>query len=225
MTLRRIRLLWAFFVVTLGVTLPCSSSTLREGTFIRDSEIEGFLRDVAEPILKVAGLPPKNLKLHLYFSSEVNAAATFDQSMLINTGLILRSDNVGQIASVIAHEIGHMALGHIVQRLSAAQSSMKGVLAALAVGAASAIAGAPGLGTAIMVGGVDIAQKSLLHYSRGQESAADQAAVRYLTALKWPLRDFYSLMQMLAKRELLSQDRQFEYMQTHPFFFNKINLD
>lgn len=212
-------------VLSLCASLSFSTaSNLKENTFIRDSEIENFLKEIAAPIFQVASQDPSRLQLHLFYSSEVNAAATFDNTMIVNTGLILKSENAGQIASVIAHETGHMASGHIVQRAGAMQESMKGILASLALGAASVLAGAPGLGTAIMAGGMDAAQNGLLHYSRGQEAAADQAAVRYMKALNWPIRDLYAFMKILASMELLSTDRQFEYMRTHPFSTTRMSL-
>jgi predicted Zn-dependent protease len=90
-------------------------------------------------------------------------------------------------------------------------------MAGFALGAAvAAISGhAEGLVAAAM-GGEQAALGTILKYSRGQESAADQAAVRYLTKLGWPIDGFFLMMKTLLKQELLSTSHQEPYMRTHP---------
>ena len=99
---------------------------------------------------------------------------------------------------MIAHETGHIAGGHLTRSLQAQQNAGLSSLAGVLLGAAAAVAGAPQLGTAIMAGGATVAQSGFLKFSRGQEQAADQAAVTYLRALEMSpegLLDFFHVLE------------------------------
>ena len=85
---------------------------------------------------------------------------------------------------MIAHETGHIAGGHLSRTMQAQQNAGISSIAGVLLGAAAAVAGAPQLGTAIIAGGATVAQSGFLKFSRGQEQAADQAAVTYLRALQ-----------------------------------------
>ncbi|MGH6720258.1 MAG: M48 family metalloprotease, partial [Alphaproteobacteria bacterium] len=69
---------------------------------------------------------------------------------------------------------------------------------------------------AIAVGGSGVAERALLSYSRAQENAADQAALRYLDAAGLSARGLMTFLDRLADQELLSPTRQDPYLTTHP---------
>ena len=44
-----------------------------------------------------------------------NAFVAGGQQIFVNSGLILQSNNAGQIIGVLAHEIGHISGGHLIK--------------------------------------------------------------------------------------------------------------
>lgn len=90
----------------------------------------------------------------------INAFATMGGFVYVNTGLLRLADNEAQLASVIAHEIGHIASRHAIDQMR--QTAI-----------ASGVASVAGLdrSTAVQIG-VDLALRR--PNSRGDEFEADQ---------------------------------------------------
>ncbi len=212
------------FVLTLAISVPVMSAPeLRKGQFIRDSEIESTLKDYITPIFRVAKLDPEELHLYIMVNQEINASAGLRSSILIHTGLITKSTNVGQLIGVLAHETGHIADGHVVRTQAALEKAQIPMVAALVLGAAAGVmAGDSRAAAAIMMGGMETGRRTFLKYSRGQESAADQAAVKYLDALGWSTEGMMQFMQTLEQQELLSSEHQDPYLLSHPLSKDRI---
>ncbi|MFN7710713.1 MAG: M48 family metalloprotease [Holosporales bacterium] len=195
----------------------------KEGTLIRDAEIEETLHDFTAPLFETAGLARDNLHLYLVVSGDVNAAAASDYSIFLNTGLLMECKTPEQLIGVLAHETGHIADGHLARTEAAMERASLAAMAAMALGAAVAIMN-PEAGMGVLTGGNYAAQGSFLHYSRGQEGSADQAGLRILQQLGWSPEGLLQFLQFLAKQELLSPDQQDSYLRTHPLTQERVSL-
>ncbi len=201
-----------------------AAPVIQEDNIIRDSEIEAILLEIMHPIFRVAGLDPKLLNLYIVASSEINAAASIDFSIFINTALITKAKNLDEVVGVLAHETGHLSLGHVARFQDSINRSSLIAMASAALGIVAAIAGSPDAAMGAMMAGQQIAMGSLMHYSQGQEASADQAAVRFLDKLGWTAKGLESFMAYLAKQELRSVDRQDAYMRTHPLSSLRVDM-
>lgn len=197
---------------------------IREGTIIRDAEIESVLVDFTSPIFQAAGLKPENLKIFIIADSDINAFATTEYSIFLHSGLILKSKFPEQVIGVLAHETGHIAGGHLAGREGMASKATTMAMAGMVLGAAAMLAGSPDAAAGLMMGGMQMAQNTFMHYSRGQEGTADSAGVKYLDKLNWSSKGFYEFMQILEKQELLSSERQDLYMRSHPFSRDRVEF-
>ena len=185
--------------------------------FIRDAEVENIIRAYATPLFQAAGLNPRAIDVYLVNDPAINAFVLPGLKMFIHTGLLIRAETPLQVIGVIAHETGHLAAGHTATRGESARRSAQGVIASYVLGLAAAIAsGRPELGTAIISGGQDIALKGLLNYTRGQESAADQVAVRLLEGTGQSARGLLEVLRILRGQEVLLSANQDPYMRSHP---------
>lgn len=201
------------------------ASHIPANVLIRDAEIEQALQDFVGPLFKVAGLDRQQLKILVLNSTEVNAAAGLEYAMLINTGLIVKCNNVGQLIGVLAHETGHIAGRHNERLLNLGPQPFVPMIGALLLGGAvSALAGSPEPVMAALFGGMEMSENSVLAYHRSHEGAADQAAFKYLEKLGWSSQGFMEFMEELHKQELLSVGRQYAYKRTHPFMIDRMRL-
>ena len=219
----------ALFAVTLAfaAALLCvpSVTQAQKISFIRDAEIEETIRLIAAPVFRAAGLNPSAIKVHLVNDKTLNAFVAGGQQLFLNTGLLMRSANAGQIIGVISHETGHIAGGHLSRTRQAMQNSSAQSIVAFVIGAAAAIGtGRPDIGQAIIAGGSQIGMRSFLQYSRTQEGAADQAAVRFLDAAGFSSRGLLEFMEVLEDQELLSPSRQDPYVRSHPIARDRIEF-
>ncbi len=200
---------------------------------IRDAEIEGLLRLYTRDIFKAAGLKTSAVRVHLINAPSINAFVAGGQRIFVHTGLLEQAKTPNEVIGVMAHETAHIAGGHLarlgiqVDKMSTA--SIIGMLigvAAIAGGAATGQRSGAAAGQGIIAGSQSIAQRSLLAYVRVQESAADQAAVKYLTRTGHSAKGMLDLFHRLASKSLGSLRHVDPYVVSHPLPFERIrNLE
>ena len=104
--------------------------------FVSDPTVDGWVGKVAEPLFAVARKARPDLsewRVHVINDPKtVNAFATTGGDLYVYSGLILLADDGAELAGVVAHEIGHVALYHVQRQLVDALGLE--ALTALAVG-------------------------------------------------------------------------------------------
>lgn len=190
---------------------------------IRDAEIEHLIGDYSRPLLKAAGLSPDRIGMHLVGDRNLNAFVTNGQNIFIHTGLILEAEQPNMVIGVIAHEIGHITGGHLARGAEAASNAQGPALVATILGLGSILAGAGDVGMALITGGQQLAIRSFLSYSRGQEAAADNTALQLLEATGQSADGIIGMMDTLANQEILSEVYQDPYARSHPMSRDRVN--
>ncbi len=189
----------------------------RDISFIRDAEIESTIRAYATPIFTAAGLDAANVRIHLVSDGAINAFVAGGQQLFINTGLLARATRPGQVIGVIAHEAGHITGGHLARLQDELRNATAKSIVAFVLAAAAGIAtGNADAATAVIVGGQQVAVQGFLRYSRGQESAADAAALTLLDRTGQSARGMVEFFDILEREQLISFGRGTAYSGTHP---------
>ncbi|WP_374764580.1 M48 family metalloprotease [Yunchengibacter salinarum] len=190
--------------------------TAHAQSLLRDAETESFLRDISNPIFEAAGLTPESVRIYIVNDQSLNAFVTGGQNVFLNSGLIMRVDNVNQLKGVIAHETCHIACGHSVTR-RAAMGNM-GLMSAVSMvlGAAAIALGGGDAGMGVMMAGQNAAQRNFLSHTRSEESTADQAALDYLNAVEASGEGLMAFLDTLRDQEVLANVRQDPYVRSHP---------
>jgi len=193
-------------------------------TFIRDAEIESTIRMYSAPLFRAAGVAPGDVRIFLVQDRSLNAFVAGGQKLFLHTGFLMRTENASQVMGVIAHEAGHIAGGHLSRLQAQLKKSGNASLLAFLLGGAVAIGTGRGdAGAAIIAGGQAVATRGFLSYTRGEESAADQAAMRFLDATGQSSKGLFQFMHILEGQELLSPSRQDPYVRTHPLTSQRID--
>jgi predicted Zn-dependent protease len=209
--------------MTGGSVPACRSVAAREFGLIRDAEIENTIRSYAAPILNAAQLDPEAFSVHVVNSNVLNAFVAGGQRLFVTTALLRRSENAGQVIGVIAHEIGHIAGGHLARLDSAVEAASTAALISQLLGiAVGALAGNSGAAAAVGLGGAQIAERSLLKFSRTQESSADQAGITFLDHAGLSSRGLMEFLNVLSGQDALNSSRQDAYVQTHPLTRDRV---
>jgi predicted Zn-dependent protease len=199
-------------------------------SYVRDAEVEQLIRDYLAPILRVAGQPPAAIKLALVNDRSFNASVSHGRRMTVFVGAIIDSGTPNQLIGVLAHETAHIAGGHLArlaQELPRAQviAIIGTILGAGAlVGAASnrniGMSGAAPMG--MLSAGSELAQRSLLSFMRGEEAAADRAAVTYLNATKQSPKGMLDTLKRIAEQQMFLSARVDKYLLSHPLASERI---
>ena len=216
-----------FFLALLFIIFPVLSSAAK-GTakyFIIDAELQDHLNSLAQPLLIKAGLPPGMLKIFIIKDDSIGAFVTPGMKLFIHTGLIMKTKAPSQLLAVLAHEIGHIAAGHLIRRREAIEDSQNITAIGLVLGSLAAATTQIGeVAAATAFGAQNTRINSLLKFSRSQENAADQAAVNYLIATETSPLGMLEFLKTLEKEESLVIDRRSQYATTHPYTHDRINF-
>ncbi len=213
----------AVFAVICALSPWSPAKAAKKLSFVSDAEIENTIRVYATPLFQAAGLDPSSVRIHLVGDKSLNAFVAGGQNLFLNTGLLMRTEHAGQVIGVIAHEIGHIAGGHLSRIHDAMRDTTAQSILAYVLGGAAAIGtGRPELGQAIILGGQQAALRTFLRYTRTQESAADQAAFRLLEATNTSAQGLLEFFEILGDQELLSVRHQDPYVRTHPLTFDRV---
>ncbi len=199
---------------------------------IRDTEIENLLRDYSRPIFKAAGLGAQNISIRIIKHESFNAFVLDGRNVFINSGTLLDAKTPNEVIGVIAHETGHITGGHMAAlRARIARDQTKALLLTI-LGIGLMVGGAvsggetahevAGAGSGVALGGNEMVMRSLLSERRSQESAADQAGIRYLDATHQSGRGMLETFERFAQQEYISADYQDPFVRTHPVAADRI---
>lgn len=204
---------------------PVSSNAASDSgqVIIRDTEIEKDIRTWTNGVMNAAGMQSSQVNIILIQSTDVNAFVAGGANIFIYTGLIDLSDNVGQVVGVIAHELGHIAGGHLSRTGEVGKNaSFEAMIGALVgIGAAIATGDSSAAAAGITIGQSQ-AMNKFLAFSRVQESSADQAGFRFLTGAGLSPQGLPTFLEKLGSQELLPASQQSPFVRTHPLSRDRI---
>lgn len=214
-------------VSVLAPMLAAPSASAQQLPLIRDAEIETLLADYARPIFKVAGLGTNKIQMRIVHEDSFNAFVLDGRNVFINTGALTISDTPNQVIGVIAHESGHITGGHLAALRARIAKDQTRALIAQILGIGLLVAGGSSghssggsdlgnAGTGILVGGTDLIQRGLLSQMRQQESAADQAGIKFLEATHQSGRGMLETFERFAQQEYISDAQKDAFVRSHP---------
>ncbi|MBC2670004.1 M48 family metalloprotease [Novosphingobium piscinae] len=210
-------------MVLLALLLPWQQA--RAQSILRDAETETLLRDMSAPLVKAAGLDPRNVDVVLVGDMSINAFVMNGQVVYLNAGLINTADTANQVQGVIAHELGHITGGHAITGEQGAKAAGNISILSLLLGAAAAVAGGGEAAMAAVMAGQSAAMGKYLAFSRAQESQADAAGAAYLSAAGISGRgslEFFKKLEQEGYRRGYSQADMDPFMSTHPLEGDRI---
>ncbi|WP_120716930.1 M48 family metalloprotease [Tsuneonella amylolytica] len=193
-------------------------------SILRDAETEALLNDMARPLVEAAGLKPGNVEIVLVNDDSVNAFVAGGQAVYIHSGLIKKAETANEVQGVIAHELGHITGGHVINDSGAKGAGRISILSLL-IGLAAAAAGAGDAAMGVMMAGQRAALGKYLAFSRVQESAADAAGAEYLSKAGISGRgslSFFKKLQNMEFRYGVTPDDDNAFVSTHPLSSERI---
>ena len=218
----------ALMILLLSAALVGGQTAQAQGvSILRDAETEALFADMSEPLIRAAGLDPANVRIVLINDASINAFVVQGQSVYIHSGLLEAADNANQVQGVIAHELGHIAGGHVAHAGQGFRRASGIMILSLLLGVAAIAAGAGEAGMGVLAAGQQAALGSFLAYSRGQEATADAAGARYLSAAGISGRgsvDFFMTLQNQEFRLNIPQTDDQAYGRTHPLSGDRIRF-
>jgi len=198
-----------FFALGSIFTSPVSAG------LIRDSELETGFAEIVHDMAVQAGFV-NGVNIRIIIDPSYNAFVRGGQTIYLHSGLLLSAKSAEEIYGVIAHEIGHLAAGHVPLRSETTQqAALANALTAVASAAAVA-AGSVDAAIGVAIGGTDRSNRLYLQKSRADESVADEWAIRLLNSQNITSAGLADFMRRMAAQRALPENRQAEYYLSHP---------
>ena len=193
-------------------------------SILRDAETESLFDEMSGPLIAAAGLDPKNVKIVLINDQSINAFVAGGQVVYLHSGLISTAKNANEVQGVIAHELGHVAGGHVISTGGIKAATGISILS-LVLGVAAIAAGAGDVGAGILAAGQQAALGKYLAFSRTQESSADLAGQRFLATAGISGRGSLAFFKQLLGLEFrLAIPQEDSYARTHPLSGERIAI-
>lgn len=207
------RIIFSFIVMF--VLSSSVFADFKKGTFLQDDEIEIVLKRFCQHLFDAAKMNAKP-QIYVIVDSDINAAATLNNTFVFNTGFITSCRNVNEFVSVLAHETAHIKGAHPLLQFTFSKKSMVPGAFVMALGALGALlSGHSEILLAGINGGLDVMERGFFKYSRMQEETADAVGIELLEKLQWPIEGFLTFFEQIQTKYNMSlADR---YLSTHPF--------
>lgn len=152
----------------------------------RNSEINRYIDEIGQRLEQQSKRPNIPYTFQVVDDDKINAFATMGGFVYIHKGLIAAADNEAQLASVMGHEIGHIAARHAIQQMRQAA-------------VARGLTTAAGLNSNTIVNiGVDLALQR--PNSRKDEFQADQLGLETLKQVGYAPSGMVEFMKKLLKK-------------------------
>lgn len=213
---------YRIFCVFLSLFFGVSSAA--QAGLIRDAESEHTLRLFADPIFRAAQLDPSRIKLFIIEDDVINAYVAGGENMFLHTGLLLAADQPGMLLGVIAHETGHIAGGHLARGGEQLRKAQLGTILSFVLGAAAGAAGSGQAAAGVIAGGQQATLRTFLAFTRANEQAADQAALKFLDALHISATGMADMFSLLERNERMHGGTPDPYAQTHPLSAERVRV-
>lgn len=186
-----------------------------------DQEINDYVQQLGDRIAKFSEQPDRHFNFFVVRDNRINAFAGPDANIGINSGLILATESESELASVFAHEIGHVTQQHLQRAIEAASQmslpSAAATLAAVIVGVA-----VPGVGAAALLAVQAGRVQKQINFTRRHEAEADRVGVQNLADAGFDPRSMPIFFGRLQKSTRYYGQKVPEILRSHPAPISRI---
>jgi predicted Zn-dependent protease len=188
----------------------------------QDSEIQEYIRTIGEKLVSHSDTPSYPFHFFVVMENNINAFAGPGGYIGVNSGLILMTEAESELASVIAHEIGHVTQRHLYRSYEASSRlsipMMAATLGAILLGSQSPAAGQAAI-MAIQAGSVQFQ----INFTREHEEEADRVGMQTLSLSTYDPRAMPTFFERMQQSTRYSGQNIPEFLRTHPVTASRIS--
>ncbi|MCL4747322.1 MAG: M48 family metalloprotease [Burkholderiaceae bacterium] len=193
----------------------------RDAAYLDDAELVDYLNRLAARLTQTSAARGYTFELFGMRDASLNAFALPGGFIGVHTGLVVSAHTESELASVLAHEIGHVTQRHIARMLSEQRQSTLTVLAGLVLAALAARSNPQGaVGIATMAAGAQ--QQQMLSFSRDAEREADRVGLEMLRNAGYDANAMAAFFGRLQQAARVYESNAPAYMRSHPLTSERI---
>lgn len=156
-----------------------------------DGAVQSYVRGVGMNTARASDRPDLVWSFEVVDDPQLNAFTIGDGKVYVYTGLLRALENEAQLASVLAHEVAHVARFHTVVTAERASQTQ------LLVGVAGAVIGEGELVQLAQSVAANILQSG---FSRDLEDQADRVGLEFTYGAGYDVREFPEVFRILARQ-------------------------
>lgn len=191
----------------------------RNRDFIDDAPIQDYLNNLGNNLAAtrpdLTGEVEYGYQFFAVRDSMLNAFALPGGFIGVYSGLLLAAQTESELASVLAHEIGHVSQRHLARMLGKQRQDLLIPLAS-AVLAALAAQSSPDASAALLLGGQGAAMQRQLNFSRDAEREADRVGLEILRESGFETTSMVSFFGRVQNATRAYTDAAPAYLRSHP---------
>lgn len=196
----------------------------RDPTYIADPDVSQYLTEMGRRLVANApGGAGQRITVFGVRDAQINAFALPGGYIGINSGLVVSAQSDSELASVVAHEIGHVVQRHIARGMTQRSQSGHVVIAALAAALLAALSGSGDLAMGVAAFGQAAAVDQQLGFSRQAEQEADRAGFEMMRQTGFDPRGMVRMFQQLGNASRLNEGSGGGYTSTHPLSIQRMS--
>jgi len=188
----------------------------------QDPVTQTYVRSMLAKLVPYSGVNER-LVVTLVDSRLLNAFAVPGGVVGVNAGLFTTAPKEGEFASVLAHELGHLAQRHYARRMERVEETQLPTMAAMLAGMIFAAGGGGGAGIAAMMGSQAAFIQDQLAYSRRFEQEADRVGLSAMAKAGYDPQAMPEMFRTLQKLSALQGGNPPEFLLTHPITESRIS--
>lgn len=193
--------------------------------YIDDPAAAEYLNEFGSRLLEVHQEARGDANFDFYFFAvrdpTINAFALPGGFIGVHSALILTAQNESQLASVLAHEIGHVAQRHIARMIGNQRKDMLIPIASMIL-AALTMRSSPDAAMAMAIGGQGLAIQRELDFSQNAEREADRVGLQILRDGGYDPTGMVAFFERMQSSTRAYSDNYPAFLRTHPMTTERI---
>ena len=187
-----------------------------EGVVWDDAEFTDFFNRFAAPLTGTRAARSQQFEFFAVRDQSINAFALPGGFIGIHTGLLAAVANESELATVLAHEIGHVTQRHIARMLSNQRQASMMALAGVVLAALAASRSSPDGAIGALTLSDTLATRSMLSFSRDAEREADRVGLDIMREARFDARAAPRFFERLQQYNRYNEGGAPVYLRTHP---------
>ena len=199
------------------------------GYLLEDPLLDDWLQSMGNRLGSSSDRPEQPYTFFMLKDRQINAFATLGGYIGMNAGLVLTARREDEVAAVLAHEVAHVTLQHVLRGVERAQRDqvpiLLGMLAAIVAAQAAGGSSSGEASEAAIASAMALIQQNQINYTRSNESEADRLGIRTLSRSGYDvdaMADFFERMSF-AMRGNSGGYSVPDYLRTHPVTTTRVS--
>ncbi len=189
----------------------------------QDAIAQDYLESLVTRLMPYSELTDTRTVVTLVDSRALNAFAVPGGVIGVNAGLFAFADEEDAVASVLAHELGHLSQRHYARGQARAEQTQLPAMAAMLAGMLIAAGGGGDAGIAAAMGSQAAFIQDQLAYSRRFEQEADRIGLQAMAQAGYDPQAMVRMFRAMQRQVSLQGGNPPEFLLTHPLTESRIS--